>query len=105
MKKPSSRATSVCLAAIFITVPCRDASGPGGAGSRGLRLVSGMGTSDTIDAIQVAALVVEVRDSNRAIVPQGTVVRFASVAKNFVSEMWVQGLTTNGFSNFATGQT
>jgi hypothetical protein len=92
-------------AAIVVVTSCGDSSGPGG-GRPGLTLVSGYNLTDTISARPVTALVVEVRDAQGAIVPQGTVVRFSPVATSyFQSEMMVEGLTSTSYNNFATGET
>jgi hypothetical protein len=92
-------------AAIFVVTSCGDSSGPSG-GRPGLTLVSGFNLTDTISARPVAALVVEVRDAQGAIVPQGTVVRFTPVpTPYFQSEMMVEGLASLSFTNFATGET
>lgn len=103
MRKSSLRTTVVLAAVAFIAVTCRDGSGPG---DRHLRPVSGFGTSDTIGAKQVAALMVEVRDSSGSLAPAGTVVRFTGViGKSFQPEMLVQALTSQFFSAFAIGET
>jgi hypothetical protein len=93
------------IAAIFVVTSCGDSSGPS-AGRPGLTLVSGFNLTDTIGARPVAALVVEVRDAQGAIVPQGTIVRFTPVpTPYFQSEMMVEGLASLSFTNFATGET
>jgi hypothetical protein len=93
------------IAAIFVVTSCGDSSGPSG-GRPGLTLVSGYNLTDTISARPVTALVVEVRDAQGAIVPQGTIVRFTPVpTPYFQSEMMVEGLASLSFTNFATGET
>jgi hypothetical protein len=93
------------IAAIFVVTSCGDSSGPSG-GRPGLTLVSGYNLTDTISARPVAALVVEVRDAQGAIAPQGTIVRFTPVpTPYFQSEMMVEGLASLSFTNFATGET
>lgn len=92
------------IAAIFVVTSCGDSSGPGAR--PGLTLVSGYNLTDTISSKPVAALVVEVRDAQGAIVPQGTVVRFMPVPTSyFQSEMMVEELTSTSYTNFATGET
>jgi hypothetical protein len=66
------------ISAIFVALSCGDSSGPVG-GHPGMTLVSGYNLTDTITAKPAQALVVEVRDANGAIVPNGTVVRFMEV--------------------------
>ena len=86
------------IAAIFVVTSCGDSSGPSG-GRPGLTLVSGFNLTDTISAMPVAALVVEVRDAQGAIVPQGTVVRFTPVPTPYYqSEMMVEGLASLSFT-------
>ena len=93
------------IAAIFVVTSCGDSSGPKG-GRPGLTLVSGFNLTDTISARPVAALVVEVRDAQGTLVPQGTIVRFSPVpTPYFQAEMMVEGLTSTSFDNFATGST
>lgn len=93
------------IAAIFVVTSCGDSSGPRG-GRPGLTLVSGYNLTDTISTKPVTALVVEVRDAQGAIVPQGTVVRFTPVPTSyFQSEMMVEELTSTSYTNFATGET
>jgi hypothetical protein len=93
------------IAAIFVVTSCGDSSGPR-AGHPGLTLVSGYNLTDTISAAPAGALVVEVRDAQGAIVPQGTIVRFTPVpTPYFQSEMMVEGLASSSFTNFATGET
>jgi len=93
------------IAAIFVVTSCGDSSGPSG-GRPGLTLVRGYNLTDTISAKPVTALVVEVRDAQGAIVPQGTIVRFSPVATSyFQSEMMVEELTSTSYTNFATGET
>jgi hypothetical protein len=88
-------------------VACSDPSGPNDGGT-GIRFVSGANLTDTVGAKPVAALMVEVRDAQGRIVPAGTVVRFTAVPRSgnqFGTEMFVQPLTSNSFSTFATGET
>jgi WD40-like Beta Propeller Repeat len=93
------------VAAIFVVTSCGDSSGPSG-GRPGLTLVSGYNLTDTISTKPVTALVVEVRDAQGAIVPQGTIVRFTPVPTSyFQSEMMVEELTSTSYTNFATGET
>jgi Tol biopolymer transport system component len=93
------------IAAIFVVTSCGDSSGPRG-GRPGLSFVSGYNLTDTISAKPIIALVVEVRDAQGAIVPQGTVVRFSPVpTPYFQSEMMVAELTSTSYNNFATGET
>jgi hypothetical protein len=93
------------IAAIFVVTSCGDSSGPR-AGHPGLTLVSGYNLTDTISATPAGALVVEVRDAQGAIVPQGTIVRFTPVpTPYFQPEMMVEGLTSASYGNFATGAT
>jgi hypothetical protein len=93
------------IAAIFVATSCGDSSGPGGA-RPGLTLVSGYNLTDTVTAKPVGALIVEVRDAQGAIVPQGTVVRFeAMISSTSVTEMTVAPLTSTFYQTFATGET
>jgi hypothetical protein len=70
------------IAATFVATSCSDSSGPA-AVRPGVTLVSGYNLTDTISARQVTALVVEVRDAQGAVVPQGTIVRFTPVPTSF----------------------
>jgi Tol biopolymer transport system component len=93
------------VATIFVATSCGDSSGPRG-GRPGITLVSGYNLTDTIGARPVKALVVEVRDEQGAIVPQGTIVRFAPVATSYYQPaMMVEELTSTFFTNFAAGAT
>ena len=92
------------ISAIFVALSCGDSSGPVG-GHPGLTLVSGYNLTDTITAKPAQALVVEVRDANGAIVPNGTVVRFTAVINSYTPEMTVEGLTSSYYDTFATGET
>src|SRR5688500_6366297 len=94
------------IPAVLVALSCGDSSGPGGA-RPGLTLVSGYNLTDTAAAKAANALVVEVRDANGGLMPQGTIVRFTGVGNSyFDTEMRVQSLTSASYyDTFATGET
>jgi hypothetical protein len=81
---------------------CTDGVGPS---ERGIRLISGFGVQDTIDAQLPGALVVEVRDTLGHRPAAGTIVRFTGVQRGFAYEAYVQALTAQFPSTFATAET
>lgn len=87
-----------------VAASCSDSSGPDS--SSGIRLISGYGVSDTVDAQLSQALVVEVHDSTGQLPPKGTVVRFNAVASaGYYYEALVMPLTGQYPTNFATAET
>ena len=85
---------------------CGDSSGPGNRGAS-LRIVSGAGERDTVQAQPTVPLVVEVRDSTGAKAPQGTTVRFTAVPANSQTgtEMLVQNLSSTAYTSFVAAET
>jgi len=73
----SPRRAAIAMCALLAAAGCRDSAGPGDQGldKPGISLVAGAGITDTIDAAQLQALVVQVRGSDGKLV-SGTLVRF-----------------------------
>jgi hypothetical protein len=104
-----SRHSVIAVAGILVVwslVSCGDSSGPKNRGAS-LRLVSGSGGRDTVQAQPTVPLVVEVRDSTGAKAPQGTTVRFTAVpaSSQTGTEMLVQSLSSTAYVSFVAAQT
>jgi hypothetical protein len=76
-------------------------------GPPGLRFLSGIGVTDTVDAILTAPMLVEVRDSSGQLAPVGTVVRFTSIfepVQGAAPPVWLGALDSDVFLAYAAGE-
>ena len=104
---PTSRAGCCLTAALVVLVAaaCSDSSGPtdGGpvGGSPKIKLIGGFDVTDTAAALLKEPLVVEVRDSSGAVVPQGTVLRFSALLRDDATQE-VQVRSFGSLSDFSS---